>query len=83
MIYVVVFIIALIIFAIIHKLSKNKRPVLRAFLSMLSGFLALIAVNISGVFTGVTIPFSMAAIIASTLGGIPGVCALLALNLFF
>lgn len=80
---VLIYVIALIVFAIIHKIGKNKKPVRRAFISILSGFLTLIAVNVTGVFTGVYLPFSMLSIIVSTLGGIPGVTSLLALNLFF
>ena len=83
MLYIILFSFTLIIFAIIHKLSKNRRPLIRAFLSMLSGLCALTAVDIAGVFTGVFIPLSMLSICASVIGGIPGVCALLALNLLF
>ncbi|MBQ5398863.1 MAG: pro-sigmaK processing inhibitor BofA family protein [Ruminococcus sp.] len=83
MLYPFIFLAVLIIFAIIHKLSKNKRPLLRAFLSMLMGFVSLLAVNLSGYFTGVFIPFSVLSILVSVIGGVPGVCSLLALNLFF
>ena len=75
--------IAFVIFSIIHKVCKNKKPVSRAFLSMFTGFLALIAVNVSGIYSGVTLPYSMLTITVSTIGGIPGVTSLLALNLFF
>ena len=45
--------IAVIIFSIIHKINKNKRPVKRALISMLSGAAALAAVDILAAFTGV------------------------------
>ena len=70
-------------FIIIHKVSKNKRPVKRAFLSMLSGGLALALVDTASIFTGVYIPISLLSLIVSIVGGIPGLTAILALNLFF
>lgn len=73
----------LIIFAIIHFTGKNKRPLQRAFISMLTGILTLIAVNISGYFTGVFLPISLLSILISVIGGIPGVTLMLGLNLFF
>ncbi len=72
-----------VVFIIIHKISKNKRPVRRAFLSMFSGAVALILVNITSVFTGVYIPLSLLSITVSLVGGIPGVTTILALNMFF
>lgn len=81
--YFIAIAVSFVIFAIIHKISKNKKPVRRAFLSLITGFLTLVAVNISSVFTGVSLPYSMLTITASLIGGIPGVTALLGLNLFF
>lgn len=74
---------AFLIFVIIHKMAHNKKPVKRALLSFLTGFTALVIVNITSIFTGVYLPFSLLSITVSTIGGIPGVTALLALNLFF
>lgn len=73
----------LVLFAVIHKLDKHKKPVRRACVSMLSGLLSLIAVNISGIFTGITLPVSLLSLMTSIIGGIPGVTMLLALNLYF
>lgn len=73
----------LIIFAVIHYAGKNKRPFKRAFISMLSGILTLLAVNLSAVFTGVSIPVSLLSVFVSVIGGIPGVTLMLGLNLFF
>ncbi len=80
---ILMYVVALIVFAIIHKIGKNKKPVRRGLLSMITGFLCLIAVNLASVFTGVYLPYSMFTIAVSTIGGIPGITALLTLNLFF
>ncbi len=80
---ILILFIAFIIFAIIHKIGKNKRPVKRAFLSFLSGIGALLAVDISSIFTGVYLPISLLSILISVIGGIPGVTSMLCLNLFF
>ena len=79
----IMYAVALIVFAIIHKIGKNKKPVRRGLLSLITGFLCLVAVNLASVFTGVYLPYSMFTIAVSTIGGIPGVTALLTLNLFF
>lgn len=50
---------------------------------MLSGALALAAVDVAGLFTGVYLPLSLFTIAVSLAGGIPGVTALLTLNLIF
>lgn len=81
--YLIAVICAFFIFAIIHKIGKNKKPVKRALFSLLTGFATLVVVNISSVFTGVSLPYSMLTIVVSLIGGIPGVTALLGLNLFF
>ncbi len=73
----------LIVFAVIHYAGKNKRPVRRAFISMLSGIFTLLAVNLSAIFTGVSIPISLLSVLVSVTGGIPGVTLMLGLNLFF
>ncbi len=80
---ILILFIAFIIFAIIHKIGKNKRPVRRAFLSFLSGLGALLAVDISSIFTGVYLPISLLSILISVIGGIPGVTSMLCMNLFF
>lgn len=72
-----------ILFAIVHKIDKNKKPVRRAFVSMITGVLSLLIVNISGIFTGVVLPVSVLSMITSLVLGIPGVTMLLTLNLFF
>ena len=52
-------VIILIILAILHKLGKNKKPLLRAFGSMIIGLSALFLVNVTSVLTQVHIPISM------------------------
>ncbi len=72
-----------IIFSIIHKIAKNKKPFKRAFLSMLSGVLTLGVVNIAGGYFGICLPVSILSLIISAAGGISGVTLMLALRLFF
>ena len=74
---------ALLLFAVIHFIAKNKRPFRRALLSMAVGLGMLFAVNLTSGFTGVSIPVSLLSVLLSAIGGIPGVTLILALNLFF
>ncbi len=70
-------------FAVIHYISKNKRPFKRAFISLCCGALTLLAVNLTSGFTGVYLPVSLLSILVSLAGGVPGVTLMLALNLYF
>lgn len=72
---------AVVVFSVIHKISKNKRPFKRALVSVISGISALITVDILSVFTGVYIPVSILSILISIILGIPGVTSMLILNL--
>ena len=72
-----------ITFAILHFLGKNKHPFKRSLLSMTLGAATLFAVNLTGAFTGVTLPISLLSLLVSIIGGIPGVTLMLGLNLFF
>ena len=74
---------AFILFALLHYLSKNKRPFKRALLSMSAGLLTLLAVNLTAGFTNVSIPVSLLSLLTSAVGGVPGVTLLLFFNLFF
>lgn len=74
-------VIILIILAILHKLGKNKKPLLRAFGSMIIGLSALLLVNVTSVITQVHIPISMFTVGVSAGGGVPAVALLLFLNL--
>ena len=72
-----------ITFAILNFLGKNKHPFKRSLLSMTLGAATLFAVNLTGAFTGVTLPISLLSLFVSIIGGIPGVTLMLGLNLFF
>ena len=50
---------------------------------MVVGLCALLAVNITGLFTGVSLPLSPLSLGVSAAAGIPGVTAMLLLNLIF
>ncbi|MEE1319755.1 MAG: pro-sigmaK processing inhibitor BofA family protein [Ruminococcus sp.] len=80
---VIIILSTLIVFAIIHYIGKNKRPIKRAFMSLCCGGLTLLAVNLSAGITGVYLPVSLLSILVSLIGGIPGVTLMLGLNLFF
>ncbi len=72
---------AFIVFSVIHKISRQRKPLKRAFLSVLSGIGALVLVDVLSVFTLVYIPVSVLSIIISGVLGIPGVTAMLCYNL--
>lgn len=74
-------VIILITLAVLHKLGKNKKPLLRAFGSMIIGLSALFLVNVTSVITQVHIPISMFTVGVSAGGGVPAVALLLFLNL--
>ncbi len=80
---IIILMCTLILFAVIHKIDKNKKPVRRAFVSMLTGALSLLIVNVTGIFTGIVLPISILSVFTSIVLGIPGVTMLLSLNLFF
>lgn len=68
---------------LVQVIAKTKKPVRKTLLSIAVGLCALLAVNISGYFTGVQLPLNPLNIGVSAVGGIPGVTALLLLNLIF
>ena len=70
--------VALIIFAF-----RGKRPFRTMMITALLGLLALAAVCISGIFTGVTLPINVWTVSCSALGGVPGVITLLILKMIF
>ncbi|WP_101698153.1 pro-sigmaK processing inhibitor BofA family protein [Clostridium minihomine] len=67
----------------LQALFGAKHPVQRAAGGIVIGVGALAVVNLSGFFTGVSIPVSLFNIGVSAAGGIPGVTLLLLLNLIF
>lgn len=66
---------------IIQMIVRSPRPVQRAAGGVLTGLFALAAVNLTGFFTGVSLPLSPLTIGVSGVAGIPGVTMLLFLNL--
>lgn len=73
----------LVAFSVVHALSKHRKALKRAFLSMLSGFATLLVIHFTSSFTGVDLPLSVLSILTSVIGGIPGVTLMLTLRLFF
>ncbi len=72
---------AFLLFAFIHFISKIKRPFRRALLSMGSGPLMLLLVNMLSGLTKVNLPVSLLSLLTSAIGGVPGVTLLLFINL--
>ncbi len=72
---------AVLVTAVIQKISGAKTPLRAALLSMLSGVLVLIAVNLCSGFTNVSIPVSMLSLGVSAFLGISGVTLLLILQM--
>ncbi|MDR0914923.1 MAG: pro-sigmaK processing inhibitor BofA family protein [Oscillospiraceae bacterium] len=72
-----------IVFAVLHTISKSKKPFKRAMLSMILGFAVLLAVVLTGGLTGLKLPFSMLSILVSVVGGVPGVVLLVLLQFVF
>ena len=69
-----------LIFSFIHYAAKKKKPFTRAFLSMLTGILVLCAVNLLSGLTGVYLPVTKLTLLASMIGGVPGVALLVLLT---
>lgn len=70
-----------VLLVVIQVIVKAKKPVQRALGGVCIGLCALAAVNLTGIFTGVTLPLSTLTIGVSAAAGIPGVTMLLLLNL--
>ena len=74
-------IIFLLLFSI-QIIIRAKNPLKKTFFSMLKGITTLVAVNILGVFTGVTLPVSLLSLAIAAVVGMPGVTAMLIFNAF-
>lgn len=70
-----------IIFLIIESASKERKPFRKAVLTMSSGLIALALLNLTGTYTGVTLPVSILSLCSAAVGGIPGVTLLLVMNM--
>lgn len=68
---------------LLQVIVRAAHPVQRALGGVAMGLCALAAVNLTGFFTGVSVPLSPLAIGVSGAAGIPGVTLLLLLNLIF
>ena len=70
-----------VLLVLLQAIVRAAHPVQRAVGGLAIGLCALVVVNLTGVFTGVSIPLSPLAIGVSGVAGIPGVTLLLLLNL--
>lgn len=66
---------------IVQVIVKNKNPIRKTFAGIFLGLFSLLAVNLTGIFTGVVLPISFLSIAISCVMGIPGVTMMLILNL--
>ena len=74
---------AAISLAVFCALVRGGRPVRGLVSSGLQGIGALVAVDIAGAFTGVSMGFNLLTIFSSVVLGVPGVIALLLLKTVF
>lgn len=74
---------AFLLFAFAHYISKSRHPFKRSLLSMAIGILTLIAVNLTGSFTGVYLPVSLVSVCCAAFGGVPGVTLMLGFKFIF
>ena len=66
---------------VIQLAVRAKKPIQRAAGGVLVGLCALLAVNVTGAFTGVSLPLSPLSLGVAGTAGLPGVTLLLLLNL--
>lgn len=69
-----------LILVAIRKIMKSKHPVRSALLGLLVGPVCMIIINIISIFTSVSIPISPLSLGVSSTLGIPGVTAMLLLQ---
>ncbi len=72
-----------VVYSIVNAVGKAKNPVKKSIAGVLTGFAALIAVNLLAPLTSVSVPISVLTVLTAAAGGIPGVTLILALNAFF
>ncbi len=68
---------------LLRVLTVKKRPLRSVFYGGMKGFAALATVNLAGLLTGIAIPVSILTLGITFVCGLPGVVAMLALNLIF
>jgi hypothetical protein len=81
--FAVIIVAAFLLCAALLAAGKNPRPFAAAAGSVVAGLAALLAVSLTGSFTGVSLPICPVTVGASAFLGIPGVTTLLLLNLIF
>lgn len=80
----IVFSLGLILLFIFMKVViRPKYPILRTIGNVLEGSVVLWLVNITGAFTGITIPISLLSLLIAALCGIPGITTMVLLNTIF
>lgn len=67
---------------IVQLIVKAKNPLKKTVLAMFKGVLTLVAVNVMGIFTGVTLPISLFSIAVSAIVGVPGIATMFIFNTF-
>lgn len=67
-----------LVFSLVHYFGKIKKPLKRAFLSLVSGPAVLLLVNLLSSVTGVVVPVTLLSVSSTVMLGVPGV-ALMAL----
>ncbi len=83
MIYAGIISVCLVFYTIVYAATKNKKPFKRAFLSMLCGVVALILVDLAGIFLDIGLEISPFTLTVSACGGVPAVAAMLLINTVF
>lgn len=74
---------ALITVAVFVTLVRGGRPIRTAFLSGAQGIGALLAVDVAGIFTGVSVGLNALTLLCGAILGVPGVIGLLVLKTVF
>jgi pro-sigmaK processing inhibitor BofA len=72
-----------LLLVVIQVIMKVRHPFRHAVGGILTGLCALAVVDLTGMFTGVSLPISPLTLGVSGVAGIPGVTMLLLLNLVF
>ena len=70
-------------FLALALLIRMRRAIGTALVSAAMGFTALGAVNLTGLLTGVTLPWNLFTLLVCTVLGAPGVVSMLVLQLFW
>ena len=83
MIYIVCAVLLLCAGIVLHTMRKSGHPIKAALLSMLQGFASLMAVNLLGLVSGVTIPVNRFSLVFCGIFGAPGTVALLIADVLF